>query len=413
MVRASEKFWNNDNISEEQNGWYLFDGNPDTIAHNRSAVSWVDVDFGAGNEKVVDTFRYLPRRTHVSRVNGTVFKGSNDGVNWIDLYKIPSTSNYKWYSVANQDTTPYRYIRIYDDHNGFVNFEEIEFIEIGVDKTLLAYLMNEAEAAQEAGIYTEESLQALGQQAAAAAVVRDNPDATQAEVDAADNGMLDALEGLVYIEGMPVLESLTDKTVIAENTLTFKVEAVNAVTGVVYGATDLPEGASFDAATQMFNWTPGKEQGGVHTVTFTATAGELSSSKTIKITVKGQPVIDPDTAVELTAKQDFSYQVPASDPTGEQLVYSAANLPAGAAFNSATGIFSWKPVQADYGSHPVTFTVSNGRFAVSQTVDFKVKLNVLPSADYTKGELLPVSEGSGTDRSGDGEARCQQCAACS
>ncbi|WP_051250985.1 LamG-like jellyroll fold domain-containing protein [Paenibacillus harenae] len=385
MVKASEKFWNNDNISEAQNGWYMFDGNPDTIVHNRSAVSWVDVDFGAGNEKVIDTFRYLPRRTHVSRVNGTVFKGSDDGVNWVDLYKIPATSEYKWHSAINPDTTPYRYIRIYDDHNGFVNFEEVEFLERGIDKTLLALLLNKAASAQDAGIYTEESLQALEQQVSAATAVRDNPDATQDEVDAADNQMSAALDGLQYMPGMPVLESLADKTLIAENTLAFKVQAVNAVTDVTYGVNGLPEGAAFDAAAQTFAWTPGKEQGGVHVVTFTATAGELSSSKTIKITVKGQPVFEPVTTVELTAEQEFTYPVPASDPTGEPLVYSVGELPSGAAFHAATGVFSWKPAQSDYGSHPVTFTVSNGRFSVSQTIDFNVNLHILPTEDYTKG----------------------------
>ncbi|QYR23074.1 putative Ig domain-containing protein [Paenibacillus sp. sptzw28] len=385
MARASEKFWQNDNISEEQNAWYLFDENPDTIAHTRSKESWVDVDFGAGNEKVVDTFRYLPRRNATHRVNDTVFKGSKDGVNWTDLHRIKGVGVYEWYSVINPDRTPYRYIRIYDDHFGFVNFEEIEFLKIGIDKTLLAHLLDEAAAAQEAGIYTEESLQSVVQHAAAAAAVHDNPDATQEEIDIADSNLLAAFKGLKYIPGMPVLQSLADKTVIAENTLTFKVQAVNAVTDVVYGVNGLPEGASFDAAAQTFVWTPGKEQSGVHTVTFTATAGEMSSSKTIKITVKGQPVIGPDTTVELTAKKDFSYQVPASDPTGEQLVYSAANLPAGAAFNAATGVFSWKPGQADYGSHSVTFTVSNANYSVSQTVAFKVKLGILSAEGYTKG----------------------------
>ena len=43
----------------------------------------------------------------------------------------------------------------------------------------------------------------------------------------------------------------------------------------------------------------------------------------------------------------------------------------------------------------VTFTVSNGLFTVSQTVDFKVKLNVLPSADYTKGSYYLYQKEAG------------------
>ncbi|MGM0879911.1 MAG: LamG-like jellyroll fold domain-containing protein [Bacillota bacterium] len=385
MVRASDKALGNDSLSEEQNGWYLFDGNFSTVTQTRSDISWVTVDFGEGNEKVVDTFRFKPRANVVSRVINTVFQGSNDGVNFVNLYKITSANATDWNSALNPDKTPYRYIRIYDDHFGRCTFEEIEFLEIAVDKTLLTNLLDEAAAANEEGIYTAESLQALALETADATAVLDNADATQEEVDAADNRLLAALDALVYIEGMPVLESLRDKTVVAESALAFRVEAVNAAADVAYGANGLPAGASFDAATQTFAWTPDREQGGVHAVTFTAAAGELSSSKTIKITVKGQPVFEPVTTVELTAERPFTYQVPVSDPTGEPLVFSTGELPEGAVFNASEGIFSWTPDQADYGIHPVTFTVGNGLFEVNQTIQFKINLKILPAEDYTKG----------------------------
>ncbi len=388
MVRASEKFWNNDNISEAQNGWFIFDGILTNITHTRSAVSWVDVDFGAGNEKAIDTFRYLPRggsTTLLNRANNTVFKGSNDGVNWTDLHKITGVTEFKWYSAVNPDPTPYRYIRIYDDHNGFVNFTEVEFLERGIDKTLLTHLLGEAYAAIDANIYTAESLQPFEQAVPAATSTEGNVNATQEEVDAASANLLTALEGLEYVPGMPVLAAIGNKTVVAESKLTFTVHATNAATEVVYGVEGLPAGASFNADTQTFDWTPSKEQSGVHPVTFTVTSGELASSQTIKITVKGQPIIAPDTMVELTAKKLFTYEVPASDPTGEELVYSVGELPTGALFDAAAGVFSWTPGQADYGNHLVTFTVSNGRFAVSQTVDLKVNLNILSPEDYTKG----------------------------
>ncbi len=388
MVRASEKFWNNDNISEEQNGWFIFDGILTNLTHTRSAISWVDIDFGAGNEKVVDTFRYLPREgsaTILNRANNTIFKGSNDGVNWTDLHKITGVTEFIWYSAINPDPTSYRYIRIYDDHNGFVNFTEVEFLERGMDRTLLTHLLGEASAAMEAETYTAESLQAVEQVVPAATAVEGNVNATQEEVDAAATDLMNALDGLKFIPGMPIIDFIGNKTVFAENLLTFTIQATNAASEIVYGVEGLPEGASFNAETQTFGWTPGKEQGGVHAITFTATSGELSSSKTIKITVKGQPVIESDATVELTAKQSFIYQVNASDPTGDPLVYSVSELPTGAVFDASSGVFTWTPGNVDYGSHPVIFTVSNGRYSVSQTVDFMVKLNVLPPADYTKG----------------------------
>jgi hypothetical protein len=56
----------------------------------------------------------------------------------------------------------------------------------------------------------------------------------------------------------------------------------NAVT---YSASDLPTGATFDAATATFNWTPTFEQAGVYNVTFNATANGASDSETVNITV--------------------------------------------------------------------------------------------------------------------------------
>ncbi|MCR2807595.1 LamG-like jellyroll fold domain-containing protein [Paenibacillus soyae] len=384
MARASEKFWGNDNIGEAQNAWFLFDGNPDTIAHTRSAVSWVDVDFGEGNGKAIDTIRYLPRRTHVNRVNGTVFQGSNDKQNWTELYTIPSTSAYQWYSASSADGTPYRYIRIYDGHNGFVNFEEIEFYEMPEDRTLLAYWLNEA-GSLDAGHYTAESIELLEQAVASAVTVHEQEDASQNDIDTAAEALREAIQGLQYADGIPVLAPIGDKTVIAGNELGFTVREETELIGAIISAAGLPDGAAFDAETGVFAWTPAPSQGGVHTVVFTVTAGEASTSRTVAITVKGEPVFDAVGTVMAEAKKELVYNLAASDPTGEPLTYSAGVLPEGAAFMAGSGQLRWTPEYDDYGSHPITFTVSNGRFSVSRTIDFTVTLPEQPAADYTKG----------------------------
>jgi hypothetical protein len=88
--------------------------------------------------------------------------------------------------------------------------------------------------------------------------------------------------------------------------------------------------------------------------------------------------------VELPASQAATYKVKASDPTGATLTYSAVKLPSGAAFDTATGTFTWTPTISNYGDNVVTFTVSNGLYKVSQTVDFKVKLDIVQPFGYTK-----------------------------
>ncbi|XEC94795.1 LamG-like jellyroll fold domain-containing protein [Paenibacillus tarimensis] len=251
------------------------------------------------------------------------------------------------------------------------------------DDSLLMLLLDEASAVV-AEYYKAESYEALQTAVANANAIASGDNMTQEDLDVASAGLLAALNELQPIPGLPILDSIGNKFVLAENRLAFTVQASNAE-DIVYGAADLPEGASFDPETRTFEWTPAKEQGGIYLVTFTVESGELSSSRTVKIIVQGQPSIGLDTTVEVTAKQLFTYQVAASDPLGQPLVYSAANIPPSAWFDSEKGVLTWTPNQEDYGSNLVTFTVSNGSFEVSQTVDINVKLNVLPPEIYTKG----------------------------
>ncbi|MBD0382950.1 putative Ig domain-containing protein [Paenibacillus sedimenti] len=255
----------------------------------------------------------------------------------------------------------------------------------GADKSLLTFLLDQAAAAGNAGIYTADSLQALQQTIPSAQAVASDSGASQAQVDAAADSLRAAYEGLVYLPGVPAIAPIMDKTVIAGNQLAFKLHQLNSVAGTVFSVSGLPQGAVFDAEKRTVVWTPDKTQGGVYTVTLTAEANGGATSRTVKLTVKGQPVIAPGETVELTSRQPFTYQVKATDRAGAKLTYSAAKLPSGAVLDPVAGVFTWTPSHANYGNNFVTFIVSNGLYKVSQTVEFKVDLGMLKPDGYTKG----------------------------
>ena len=54
---------------------------------------------------------------------------------------------------------------------------------------------------------------------------------------------------------------------------------------LTYSASNLPEGASFDAETRTFSWTPRYDQAGIYVVRFEVTDGELSDFEDVTITV--------------------------------------------------------------------------------------------------------------------------------
>jgi len=69
----------------------------------------------------------------------------------------------------------------------------------------------------------------------------------------------------------------------------------------------------------------------------------------------------------------LTFTISASDPDGDTLVYSATNLPFGASFNSITRIFNWAPENSQIGQHQVTFAVSDGQLADSETIVIRVE----------------------------------------
>jgi hypothetical protein len=54
---------------------------------------------------------------------------------------------------------------------------------------------------------------------------------------------------------------------------------------LVYSASNLPEGASFDAGTHTFSWTPRYDQAGVYTVHFEVSDGVYTDEEDVTITV--------------------------------------------------------------------------------------------------------------------------------
>jgi hypothetical protein len=82
----------------------------------------------------------------------------------------------------------------------------------------------------------------------------------------------------------PVLDSVGNKSVYTESSLSFTISATDADSDTItYSATGLPSGATF--ASQSFSWTPGQSQTGSHQVTFTASDGQTQDSETITITI--------------------------------------------------------------------------------------------------------------------------------
>jgi len=85
----------------------------------------------------------------------------------------------------------------------------------------------------------------------------------------------------------PVLAPVSDHTVVAGQPLVFTLSASDANSPTLaYSATGLPGGATLNATTGAFVWTPSISQTGSYLVTFSVSDGSLSASQPAAITVE-------------------------------------------------------------------------------------------------------------------------------
>lgn len=160
----------------------------------------------------------------------------------------------------------------------------------------------------------------------------------------------------------PILTTSLNYSVDESMQLSFVVSATDSENdSLMYSISNLPLGATFDSQTQTFNWTPGYDDAGTYEVVFSVTDGEFSDTATATIEVLNTnraPILEAIGNQTVSENQNLSFTLSASDPDGDNLTYSALNLPSGASFDPSTLTFNWTPGYNDAGNYTdIEFTV--------------------------------------------------------
>jgi hypothetical protein len=158
---------------------------------------------------------------------------------------------------------------------------------------------------------------------------------------------------------------------------------------LIYSASNLPPGATFDPQTGTFSWTPGYDQAGVYpNIHFEVSDGEFTDSEDITITVINvdrPPVLDFVGDKLVNEEELIQFIIKATDPDGDPMTYTASNLPQGATFAPQTRTFFWTPGSGQQGSYPgIRFEVSDG-----ELTDFEdITITVNGNAEKTPEEAV-------------------------
>jgi Bacterial Ig-like domain (group 3)/Bacterial Ig-like domain (group 1)/Putative Ig domain/Invasin, domain 3/Domain of unknown function (DUF4214) len=122
----------------------------------------------------------------------------------------------------------------------------------------------------------------------------------------------------------------------------------------------LPQGVTFHPDTGILSGTPAAGSGGTYLVTFTASNGVApDATQEFTLTVFEAPAVTSAGGTTFTAGSAGSFTVTASGYPAPTLSESGA-LPAGVSFDPVSHALSGTPAAGTGGSHPISFTATNG-----------------------------------------------------
>jgi len=171
----------------------------------------------------------------------------------------------------------------------------------------------------------------------------------------------------------PVIGGTPSTSVTAGQAYAFQPSASDADgNALTFSVANLPTWATFSSSNGRLSGTPSSSFAGITFSGITISVSDGAASAALapfSITVAAgnrAPVISGTPATSATAGQAYAFQPSASDPDGNTLVFSIANLPTWATFSSSTGRLSGTPSSAHAGTYgSITISVSDGTASAS------------------------------------------------
>jgi parallel beta-helix repeat protein len=84
------------------------------------------------------------------------------------------------------------------------------------------------------------------------------------------------------------------------------------------------------------------------------------------------PIIISEPAITATENNQYSYQLEAKDPDGDNLTYLLILYPEGMSIDSESGLISWTPTNDQVGIHPIIVETSDGKQSDTQSFEIEV-----------------------------------------
>ncbi len=221
-----------------------------------------------------------------------------------------------------------------------------------------------------------------------------------------------SFSGNASINHAPILNPIGNKTIVAGNLLQFTISASDADgDALTYNASGVPAGASFNANTRTFSWTPNAGDLGTYYVVFSVSDGLASDFEMVRIDVVNAVVVDtdapdwdnlienPETGSEYSPNQSYEFNITWTDNVGVAQVWINFNG-VNHTVTSANNVYSFSISDLAAGTYSYAWYArdASGNANTTGFIDYVVakaipqlSINILPSSSVTNGTMTTVT----------------------
>ncbi|MBI4895417.1 MAG: tandem-95 repeat protein [Candidatus Aenigmarchaeota archaeon] len=174
----------------------------------------------------------------------------------------------------------------------------------------------------------------------------------------------------------PILNTVGNKSTNENSTLQFTLNGSDPDgDNISFSSVSLPSGTFLNSSSGLFNWTPNFTQSGNYSITFIVSDGNLTSNETVNIQVNNSnraPVLSTVGNKSVAENSSLQFNLTASDPDGDSIVFLISTLPFGASFNTSSGQFIWTPNFTQAGNYSIIFFVNDSFLLSNESILIQV-----------------------------------------
>ena len=181
-----------------------------------------------------------------------------------------------------------------------------------------------------------------------------------------------------FVDRPPVLDAISDKTGFKNVNLSFNITASDPDNDTLAYSSDNPSVVILKINNSLATvyWKPKNLNLGDNVINFTVSDGFLADSKKVKINVgflsNSDPLIISNPQTTATRNKQYSYDVDATDPDNDTLIFSIKTNASGIAIDRSTGLISFAPSSIGF------FMINVSATDLIGTANQSFNLNVIP-----------------------------------